>query len=185
MLLHSCTQPPLYSRSHSSMSRKWNRNQGWQMFAISALQGHCPSNTTAKHFFWKKVNMNKKILRINYWNCILCVQCLYIIIKKWGFPDYREVQSLFNWSERELLPSQCFPSPLNPVLQVHLYEVGVFWQIASMWQASLPSAHWSVYHKNTTRDFTVNTADFSLQSTNELQNFTILNKLHFCCDCSN
>ncbi len=91
------------------------------------------------------------------------------------------VQSLFKWSEKELLPPQCFPSPLKPVLQVHLYEVGVFWQIASMWQASLPSAHWSesVYHKNTTRDFTVNTPYFTLQSANKLQNFTIVNKLDF------
>lgn len=46
--------------------------------------------------------------------------------------------------ERNTLPSQCFPSPLNPVLHVHLYEPWVVWQIASMWQPSLPSAHGSV-----------------------------------------
>lgn len=46
-------------------------------------------------------------------------------------------------NKRDTLPSQCFPSPLKPALHVHLYEPWVVWQIASMWQPSLPSAHGS------------------------------------------
>lgn len=38
-------------------------------------------------------------------------------------------------------PLQCLPSPVQPDLQMHLYDRGVFWQIASMWQLSVPSTH--------------------------------------------